>query len=235
MKPPRIAAGYTGLAFAFLVAFAPSTRAATVVTDDASNYSSFGAFTASNLGTGFGSWTLVGDDGTTGNEGSYLNTTSKAISISTKAWGFYANAGHIMEGRRAFTSALSAGQVFQIDLESDGVDSGGSPHSPPPGSGTVKQFGFELRSGTTSRFRFYFRGGDSNCKYDDSASGVDTATGGFPNDASGGFRVVFRLLTADTYEFTVVKGINGAVILYQRHANLGGHRRHDNRHGGLLR
>src|SRR5262249_55602406 len=144
------------------------------------------------------------------------------ISLGTKSWGFYANATHVMEGRRALTGTLSAGQVFQIDLESDGVDSGGSPHTAPPGSGTAKQFGFELRSGTTSRFRFYFIGGQSNCKYDDSVSSVDTAAGGFPSDASGGFRVVFRLLTTDTYEFTVIKGINGAIIYTSGTRTLGG-------------
>jgi hypothetical protein len=70
--------------------------------------------------------------------------------------------------------------------------------------------GFELRSGGTARFRFYFIGGASNCAFDDNAgNNIGIGTGGFP---SGGFRVVLRLLTADTYEFTVIKPNSGSLI-----------------------
>src|ERR1041385_7911848 len=89
--------------------------AANVASDDASNYSSFGTFSGSNLGTGFGAWTITGRDNNTSHEGTYLDTGSKAISFATKCWGFYANNGQVVDAVRLFTGSLSAGQVFQGD------------------------------------------------------------------------------------------------------------------------
>src|ERR1043166_1653260 len=183
--------------------------AANVASDDGSNYSSFGTFSGSNLGTGFGAWTITGSDNNSSHEGTYLDTGSKAISVGTKCWGFYANSGQVVDAVRLFTGSLSAGQVFQVDLQFDGIGNG-SGHSAPPGNGSARQAGFELRSGSTARFRFYFIGGASNCAFDDNAGNNNSiGTGGFP---SGGFRVVFKLITADTYEFTVISPNSGTVI-----------------------
>jgi hypothetical protein len=194
----------------FLPALALSpARAASVASDDASNYSSFGTYSASNLGSGFGAWTITGTDGNSSHEGTYLDTGSKAISVSTKSWGFYANSGQMIDAVRLFTGSLSAGQTFQVDLQFDGIGNG-TGHSAPPGNGSARQAGFELRSGSTARFRFYFIGGAGNCAFDDNAgNNISIGTGGFP---SGGFRVVFKLLTADTYEFAVVSPNSGTII-----------------------
>ncbi len=193
-----------------VLALAPlPAGASSVASDDASNYSSFGTFSASNLGTGFGAWTITGTDGNSSHEGTYLDTGSKAISVSTKSWGFYANSAQMVDAVRLFTGSLSAGQTFQVDLQYDGIGNG-TGHSPPPGDGSARQAGFELRSGSTARFRFYFIGGAGNCAFDDNAgNNISINTGGFP---SGGFRVVFKLLSADTYEFTVISPNGGSII-----------------------
>ncbi len=207
------------LTIATLAAWSPQAHGATAAADDASNYTNFGPFAASNLGTGFGAWTLTGSDNNSSHEGSYLNTASKAISISTKAWGFYANnSTPTMVGERPFTGSLSTGQVFQIDIESDGCN-GGTGHAPPPGASSANQFGFELRSGSTSRFRFYFVGGQQQCQFDDSASGSTIGTNIFP---SGGMRVAFRLITVDAYEFTVISPNSGQAIYHSGTRTLGG-------------
>jgi hypothetical protein len=194
-----------------LTELAPRANAASVAADDASNYSSFGTYSASNLGSGFGAWTLTGDDGISSNEGSYLSTASAGgISTSTKAWGVYANSAHVMECKRAFTGSLSVGQVFQMDIASAGAGQNVSAHSTPPGSISWQQFGFELRSGTTARWRIYFRGGQSNLEIDDHAGNqISIGAGGFP---SGGFRVCFRLISADTYEFAILSPNTGTIV-----------------------
>ncbi|PWU19130.1 MAG: hypothetical protein C5B50_07310 [Verrucomicrobia bacterium] len=191
------------------VAGVPLSRAANVAADDASNYTGFGTFSASNLGSGFGAWTITGSDANSSNEGSFLDSSSTAISVSTKSWGFYGNNGQVVQAQRLFTGSLSAGQLFQVDLLFAGIQTA-TGHSTPPGSSSAAQCGFELLSGSSARFRFYFIGGASNCAFDDNAgNNVSIGTGGFP---SGGFRVVFKLLTANTYEFVVIKPNSGTVI-----------------------
>jgi hypothetical protein len=125
-----------------LVAFAPGlARAASMASDDASNYSGFGTFSASNLGSGFGAWTITGSDNNSPHEGTYLDTGSKAISVGTKAWGFYGNNAQVVDAVRLFTGSLSAGQVFQVDLQYDGIGNG-TGHGAPPGNGSSRQAGF---------------------------------------------------------------------------------------------
>src|SRR5262249_30810387 len=139
-------------------------------------------------------------------------------STGTKAWAMYANTLQATTAERPFTGSLSVGQAFQVDLQFDGIGTG-TGHIAPPGSGNNRQAGFELRSGSTSRFRFYFTGGQSHCQFDDNSTGTSIGVGGFP---SGGFRVVFKLLTADTYEFSVLSPINGALIYGSGTRTLGG-------------
>jgi hypothetical protein len=172
-------------------------QAASVATDDASNYTSFGATpNPTNGGSGFGAWTIV----TTGTGGSFLDSSSQAISVSTKSWALFSGGTSGTAGaRRPFTNKLSPGQTFQLDLQLGGIATNG-------------KAGFSLfqSDASTPRFAFYFVGGASNCAFDDNTgTNISIGTGGFP---SGGFRVVFRLLTTDTYEFAVIKPNTGVII-----------------------
>jgi hypothetical protein len=118
------------------------------------------------VNTGWGSaWSVTGSNflsSSTGNDQAGPACASfgyNDIDSSTgNAWGMYGQATAV----RGFT-ALSAGQVFSIDMDNGNVDVGA-------------ENGFRLlqASGTNDIFKFYFLGGQSNYKYWDSTGENDT-------------------------------------------------------------
>jgi len=144
----------------------------------------------SNAGWGSG-WTVSGTQylqTSTQNEngGGTCNSFSSNLDINSAsglAWGMD-GAGTAIRG---FT-ALSAGQVFSVDMDNGGVDTG-------------KTNGFRLQqtSGPVDLFKFYFRGGDANYTFWDGTGYHDTGIGWLKT----GLRIQLILGSSSTYTLIV--------------------------------
>ncbi|PWU16613.1 MAG: hypothetical protein C5B50_13155 [Verrucomicrobia bacterium] len=146
----------------------------------------------SNAGWG-NTWTVSGTqtfDSSTDNDNSNPACTSFSAnndinSSNGNAWGIDGTG----TATRGF-SAMSAGQVFRIDLDNGNIDSG-------------KTNGFRLQqaSGATTLLWFYFRGGDANYSYFD---GAGYHNSGIPFTYTG-LRCEFHLVTSSTYILLVTR------------------------------
>jgi hypothetical protein len=126
------------------------SHAALVATDNAGNYSSTNPWDngSNSTGSNFGDWNFSAN-ANGGAAGTYLDTSNKAIATVGNTWGVYANGGNGTSNiniSRGFLTATGAaggtlrdGQTFLIEMESDGIGSGGN------------AFGFNLQtmSGST--------------------------------------------------------------------------------------
>jgi hypothetical protein len=151
-------------------------------------------------GWGGGGWQRIAGGGgffvassTDNNSGDPSSTPDGDINTSGKAWGLFNTALPTTEAIRPFNGTLEVGQQFRIDMDNGNVLSGGP------------SVGFNLRSGSTTRFTLVFRGGDTQYRIVD-ASGINVPTGiGFTRS---GLRIVFTLTGPDTYSVTITRLIN---------------------------
>lgn len=185
------------LAAALALVWQTSVHGAALATDDAANYDNvLNPWTdGSNEGTGFGAWTFatgapgtafwyLGDSSTNGGGGSGINTGGQA-------WGMSIG-GNVMDAVRPFTvggpnssSSLAVGQGVELAFDNGWIPTGGV-------------VGFNLRSGSESRFEFYFTGGGLN--YSVVGSTLQSTTAGFTD---AGMNLTFTLTGTDTFSFTV--------------------------------
>ncbi len=171
---------------------APTALADVVIAaDDASNapYND-GWNVGDNGGSGFGAWSVIGRENGSGFGGGFLSTNNGAVSIGSggnnAAWGVFGNGGGVGQAIRPFSSPLVVGTTFSIDMDNQGIDTGGT-------------VGFGLRNaGGDNLFEFYFKGGESN--YTVNATNVSGST---PEFTSDGLRLALTLTASNAFTLTI--------------------------------
>ncbi|PYJ02735.1 MAG: hypothetical protein DME25_15445, partial [Verrucomicrobia bacterium] len=140
------------------------------------------------------------------------------INITGNSWGLFGGSGGESISR-SFPAALTSGQVFQIDMDNGGVDSG-------------KQNGFSLQNGSgTLLMSFYFLGGQSNYKYFDSTGEHDSGIGFYRHGARvkvivgpgspASYSVLITLCSGTTAAFSGTLAATGGpakVVLFNNNA-----------------
>jgi hypothetical protein len=133
-RKPMKSKSLTSFALASTLALASvsSLNAATIFTDNASNYGG-GWNTGSNGGSGFGAWTLTSSGGTGGFAGSFIGdpTSAGITGMSTSSFGLFANpsgSGAFVDADRSLANPLGIGDSFSfqwgINWDSDGGNKG---------------------------------------------------------------------------------------------------------------
>lgn len=102
---------------ALIIASSSALHAATVFTDNGSNYSGVW-ITGSNGGSGFGAWTLTSSGGS-GFAGTFTGNPADAgiTGMSSTSFGLYANpsgSGASVDARRSFANPLGVGDSFSF-------------------------------------------------------------------------------------------------------------------------
>ena len=192
------------IAAATAAACSAAAGAASVASDMASNapYGD-GWDDGDNGGFGFVAWDVspdvninqsgvfIGDATTNGNSatgGGPLGEPPDDINTSGESFGLYANSGQTSSAVRPFNGPLVPGDLFEVDLDTGFIDSGG----------TVGLF-LQNAAGD-SLFQFFFGGGNTNYIVNDGSGERDTGVP-FTQD---GLSLDFTLTDADSYEFTVI-------------------------------
>lgn len=170
---------------ALLLSASPSIcTAASTFAIDAGNNDWSGWTEVLTSGTGSENGTFLGGAA----QGSDINTTG---SFGTVSWSLYANSGQTASRYYDFSSILTAGQTVSLEMDNGSINTGG----------TVG-FSFQNSDGT-SRFEFYYIGGDPVNSYKiNDAGGQENVT---PNVGftSSGLLLSFTQLAADSYSFSV--------------------------------
>jgi hypothetical protein len=138
-------------------------------------YSTIGAVTNSDSAVSYNSWTQ-GSGASAGFGGWFFNhsasgasnfiantTNNNTMNVgATKGFGLWANGTNVARASRAFLTPMKAGDSFQVRFDNNWIDNG-------------KDVGFELRdtNGSTC-FKFYFVGGQSTYRINDSATNRDS-------------------------------------------------------------
>jgi PEP-CTERM motif len=152
--------------------FASGAFAAATAFDYAPNYSSWSASTTPNLGSGFGAWSVLDNDGggSAPYAGTYLDLASYnnagSVNGGLSAWGIYANGGSgnaFIDLTRAFSpggsgSANLFNQTFSFAIGSGGV--GGTGQSIAANIGTAFSLGYA--GGGSDNFTLSVDGGAAN-------------------------------------------------------------------------
>lgn len=150
-----------------------------------------------NGGTGFAPWSTINNQAGSGSGGGFLASNNSNSQIGTGApsesFGIFGNGGGVGQAIRAFSSVLSIGHEFSIDMDNGFIDNG-------------KTVGFGLQNSSGDNlFEFFFVGGESSYKVN--RLGGSAATGdSFTNT---GLRVKLILTDADSFSFTVDKLSDG--------------------------
>jgi hypothetical protein len=152
-----------------------------------------------NGGSGFNAWSPINRDNGSGDGGGFLSTGNGNVNIGTggnnAAWGVYGNNGGVGQAIRAFPSPMLVGMTFNIDMDNQGIDPGGT-------------VGFGLRNSSGDNlFEFFFVGGQSN--YTVNASNVSGTTPGF---TSGGLRLALHLNATNAFSLTIDTLDNGVGV-----------------------
>jgi hypothetical protein len=193
--------------------------AQSIAYDDASGYTTW--TNGSNLGYGFGPWTLAQTGTSNGNyTGFYINGGGDAIaSPNGNAWGLYANGSggsNAVVAFRPFTNGLATNTFFTIKWHNKGI-----------GFSTANSGGFCLCNGnadgsvtnynTGARFEFFYAGGGNDGFQIVDGSGTNYVFN--PNSfgspfltfGSNPFQVEFTLLTSNTYRLDIWSA-TGAIL-----------------------
>jgi hypothetical protein len=185
----------------------PLSASADLVASDNASSSAYndGWQTGDNGGTGFNAWTI--SQSGPGFGGGFRSTNNGAVNIGTggnnAAWGVFGNNGGTGSAVRPFPTPLVVGQTFNIDMDTVGVDTGGT-------------VGFGLRAPNNGNlFEFFFVGGQSN--YTVNALNVSGTTPGF---TSGGLRLALSLTSTSAFTFTMDTLSNGVGIDHTVTGNL---------------
>jgi PEP-CTERM motif-containing protein len=186
--------------------------------DTASNYApSSWSTTPANLGTGFGAWDIIVQNG---NNPPYVGTyldTSSAVASNGNSWGSYANSGGPPYGSidfvRPFTgpggAALSSGETFSINLSADGVGSG---------TGAAQGFSLETAPGTPGigsaelTLAYFGSTTNNNMVFEDNNGTTNTSTGLAFANLNTGLHVVVAEGSAGAYTITVTPVGGGAPL-----------------------
>ncbi|PWU09015.1 MAG: hypothetical protein C5B50_28095 [Verrucomicrobia bacterium] len=171
-----------------------------LASDNASDPAYNAGWASAVAGFGLGPWTL---NTTSGSGGFFVydsstNGSGSSGNINTagnKSWGMFANSGKLSEALRSFNMPLAVGQTFKVDMD-NGYINNASQNGGSKGPGIV---GVSLRNGNSDRFVFYFQGGDTQYRINDSSSGRAT---GIPF-TDGGLHIELKLLGPDTYTVTI--------------------------------
>lgn len=167
-----------------------SLHAAAIAADNAGNPSYADGWQASeNSGVGFQPWIGPGNSAGGGFGGGFLSTGNGAVNIGSgannAAFGIYGNAGGVGEAIRPFTGALNVGQTFELDMDNQGIDNGGT-------------VGFGLQNSAGENLvEFYFVGGTANYAVNGSA-----VLGTLPGYTAGGLHVSLLLGPANSFVLT---------------------------------
>ena len=145
--------------------------AAATASDSAPNYSSWSASTTPNLGSGFGAWSVLDNDGggSAPYAGTYLDLASYnnagSVNGGLSAWGIYANGSSsaFIDISRAFNAGGSGSanlynQTFSFAIGSGGV--GGTGQSIAANIGTAFSLGYA--GGGSDNFTLSVDGGAAN-------------------------------------------------------------------------
>ena len=180
--------------------------------DVAANYSTWSS--GQNAGYGFEPWVLAGG----GQYNGFVLTPSGSIDTAGNSWTLYANGSGTPYAYawRGFTNSLSIGQIFSVQFASSaGISSGsagfclqnsnstslvGNASPPPP-----------IVTNSPTRFAFYYGGGDADYTIWD-ANGASDSDIPYNSYATSGVTLQFSLITANTYQLTVLAGTTSTVL-----------------------
>ncbi|MDQ6860471.1 MAG: hypothetical protein M3032_04855, partial [Verrucomicrobiota bacterium] len=173
------------IAVTLLAALSTGAYAASLANDRASNYGTTANWTnGSNLGTGFGAWTITDGDG-----GHYIGGTG----LGTQTFGLFNTFNTTTtDAVRPFISIFSPGQTFSINL-------GFTPFA----NGSV---GLNLRSGTNDVLTL-FTNGTGDWQLNDGGSNFSAGAAATPNTA---FSFSFTYNGGNSYSFTLTGSPGGA-------------------------
>jgi hypothetical protein len=149
--------------------------------DSPTNYTSWN--NGSTGGTGFGAW---GFSNTT-NAGFFLAEGATNMNVNAaKGFGLYANTGGLSVARRTLPSSMNVGDSVALRIDNNWIDNGG-------------RVGFGLaNAGASNRFNFYFVGGQTTYRIDDSSTNRDSGT----SYTDGGMLVTFTLTGSNSYSLS---------------------------------
>jgi hypothetical protein len=184
----------TPLAVAVLIASTQSARALVIAADDASQspYND-GWQNGDNGGSGYQAWNSIGNQSGSGFGGGFLSTGNGNVNIGTggnnSAFGVFGNSGGVGQAFRPFapTSTLQTGWTFSIDMDNQGIDTGGT-------------VGFGLQNSSSQNLaEFFFIGGESSYKVNRSGGSVASGVG----FTSQGLHLTFQLTSANSFAMTI--------------------------------
>ena len=195
----RFSLGTILLSLAACTAAADRAAALIVAADDASQVTYDDGWSAGdNGGSGFNSWSFVGRENGSGFGGGFIagsGSSSIGSGLSNEAFGVYGNNGGVGAAVRPFSTPVLVGRVFSIDMDNQGIDTGGT-------------VGFSLRNAAGNNLaEFYFVGGQSN--YTVNGSGVSGTTPGYTTD---GLKLSFVLTSANSFTLTMDSLANGVGV-----------------------
>lgn len=172
------------LTAAAIVAISSGAFALTA-SDNSGNYST--TFIGLNQGTGFNAWTGSG----TGGGGNYIGGSG----LSASSFAIYSggSTGNSYQATRPFSTAMSVGDVFSVNLGNTGVDTGG-------------EIGINLFSGGNFRLGFKFIGGQNNWLIND--GGSDFSSGLTWQGGNPGTTLAFSFTrgAGNVYSINLVQG-----------------------------
>jgi 1,4-alpha-glucan branching enzyme len=150
-------------------------------------------------GSGFGAWQLSQptngpsvffyvNSSTQTDNGSAPGNGSNDINTAGVAWGMTAFNGALASATRPFPSALTNGQVFQVDMDNGFINTGGA-------------VGFALQNSSGNAvWQYYFSGGSNT--YTIGAASVSGSA--LPNFTDVGMHLTFTLTSATVYSLSVL-------------------------------
>ncbi|MEL7249688.1 MAG: hypothetical protein AAFO03_14770, partial [Bacteroidota bacterium] len=156
-------------------------------------------------GSGFGTWNLFSDGG---NSGHFIFTSSANgdgdsngdgdIDTGGRAFGMFANSGEVSNAVLPFTTTMSTGSTFSLDMDNGWIEAGGA-----------VGFGLQNSSGENLA-EFYFRNGEPDYKVND--AGGETGTG--LNFTDEGLSISYELFANNTYSLEATLLDGGTVFNY---------------------
>ncbi len=180
----------------FRVASIPDPPTPVVAADVATNQVYDGGwYQDANGGTGFGPWNLVVSNGSSA--GFFIATTAdhSNLSISSRAWGLWANSGSTASAFRNLNQPLAEGDALSLRFDNNFIQNGGQ-----AGVGLLNAAGQVLTE-------FFFIGGQTAYRVNDRAGSRLTL---IPWSGQG-WNLVFRLAASGEYHLscgdTVVPGL----------------------------
>ncbi len=195
---------------------APGPELECTSTDDASDavYND-GWDAGDDGGSGFDAWILfTGFDGNGGHfmasstaNGDGDGNSDDDIDSGGRSWGMFANTGGLADAFRPFTTPMSVGDIFSVDMDNGWID----------GGGTV---GLALQNTTTGAnlVEFIFIGGQSNYSIVDASGTTDT---GIPFTDEG-LSIKITLQAGATYDIDITSLFSGTTTSFTGRSLLSG-------------